>query len=658
MVGHVLARGRHGHQALLAHQLVQQLGVVDHLVVATHLRVLVAQGVEAVGAGDHDLALRGRHTVEHLVELLDVLLRQHLEQELVARAARGVAGAGLALAEHEEVHGGHVEQLGDGLGGLLGAVLVGAGAADPEQVLVAVEGIGVLTEDGDLDVHLVDPRGALAGVLAPGVALVLEVLEQARQLVRELRLDEHLVAAHVHDVVHVLDVHRALLDAGATGGAAPQDLGVDDAAEVVALAGRTDQRAGGLGAGLGGDLLQLVGLDLAVLADQAHLVAAHIGAATGQQVRRLGVAVVAQAHDQQLRAQRLAGVPGGALALAAAALGAGGEVEPALPGEVLDPARAEGVVIGIGGLHLQDLAARHHRLRGAERAAAAQLALEVDVEEGREAVPRDAPGEVAAHEEQEHHAGHQLGEGEHRDQVRARGQQRGHVPGEEIGDRVGVAVGGDLARLHQDHAEALDEDDGLDRVRGQELAAGEAGEQLGVTRVLDLPDDDQHQDADHGADAEQLVHQPVDRPRADDGPVEGGVEGLRQRLEPEDGTGEEADHHHPVGDAHGAVLDHLGVGEELDHDLGGARDERRPAIGRGLPLGDDPHHAERPAEEDRPAEREGDRADRAQREGERVGFSRCGGQNVGVHCRAPFCPAGTRQYRRTEPASDSTVDCG
>ena len=43
--------------------------------------------------------------------------------------------------------------------------------------------------------------------------------------------------------------------------------------------------------------------------------------------------------------QRLAGVPGRALRLAAAALGAGREVEHALPGEVLDLAAAEHLVL-------------------------------------------------------------------------------------------------------------------------------------------------------------------------------------------------------------------------------------------------------------------------------------------------------------------------
>src|SRR6476646_5040025 len=58
--------------------------------------------------------------------------------------------------------------------------------------------------------------------------------------------------------------------------------------------------------------------------------------------------VVARRHDQQLGRERLLGVPGRALRLAAAALGAGGEVEQALPREVADRADAEpGVVVEI-----------------------------------------------------------------------------------------------------------------------------------------------------------------------------------------------------------------------------------------------------------------------------------------------------------------------
>ncbi len=63
-------------------------------------------------------------------------------------------------------------------------------------------------------------------------------------------------------------------------------------------------------------------------------------------VGRLGEQVVAQVHDHELGRERLAGVPGRALRLAAAALGARREVEVALPGEVLDLPLAEDGVLG------------------------------------------------------------------------------------------------------------------------------------------------------------------------------------------------------------------------------------------------------------------------------------------------------------------------
>ena len=212
--------------------------MVHDLVVTADLRVLVAQRVEAVRAGDDDLL------GADLVERLDVLLREHLEQELVARTARGVTGAGLTLAEHGERDAGHVQQLGDRLRRLLRAVLERTGAADPEQVL------GVVVERALDDLHLerqvggpVEPRRR---VHAPRVALGLEVLEQTTELGGELRLDQHLEAAHVGDVVDVLDVDRALLDAGTARRARPEDVGVDDAAAdavtVVVVLGGADER--------------------------------------------------------------------------------------------------------------------------------------------------------------------------------------------------------------------------------------------------------------------------------------------------------------------------------------------------------------------------------------------------------------------------------
>ena len=199
--------------------------------------------------------------------------------------------------------------------------------------------------DRDVEVDLVDPVGAVLGVLTPRVALVLQVFEQHAELGGELRLHHHLVAAHVDDVVDVLDVHRALLDARAAGGARPQHVGVDDAA----LLGGADQRAGRL---LGPEPRTRPKPDSgtwcssscfsprSVLAEATFRGVLERSLLVAEDVWRLGEQVVAQVHDHELGRQRLAGVPRRALRLAAPAFGARGEVEVALPGEVLDLAAA------------------------------------------------------------------------------------------------------------------------------------------------------------------------------------------------------------------------------------------------------------------------------------------------------------------------------
>ncbi|SHX91048.1 Uncharacterised protein [Mycobacteroides abscessus subsp. abscessus] len=499
MVGDILRNRSNRHQLLVTHQPVEQLRVVHHLVVATDLWVFIAERVEAVCAGHHDLALFLLHAFEHRIEQLDVLHGQLLEQELVTGAASGVTRAGLVRAQHEELRPGQSQQLGDGLGGLLGAILVGARAADPEQVLEVGEAVDILAEHRHVEVDLFDPVETVLGVLAPGVAFVLQILEQPRELAGELRLDEHLIAAHVDDVVDVLDIDGALLDAGTAGGAAPQHLVIDHGTFAA------DQWPFALG-----DLgLAQLGLVL-----------------TGKQVGGLGVGVIAQRGDEQLGRQGLAGVPGGALALAAAALGTGGDVQQVLPAEVLDLPGTKRVDIRVGALHFQYLAAGHHRLGCTQCDGAVGVALEVDVEEGCEAVPRNTPDQLASDQQQEQTTGHHLDEREDRHHDRALGQQLGDIHGEEVGRGVAVVEGGDLARLHQDHAEALDQNDHFDRVRGEEVGAAETRQPLGLPRVVELPNHDQGRDADDRADTQELVPQVPQEGVADDRPMEFGVEGL------------------------------------------------------------------------------------------------------------------------------------
>ncbi len=122
---HLLA----GSKATLLHQAGQELGVVDDLEAAAVVRVLVAQRVEAVGAGRHDLGGAGGG------QRLNVLLRQLLEEELVPDAPSRVTVAQLAGAEDAEADPGPLEQADEGPGDLLRAVVERRGAADPVQVL-------------------------------------------------------------------------------------------------------------------------------------------------------------------------------------------------------------------------------------------------------------------------------------------------------------------------------------------------------------------------------------------------------------------------------------------------------------------------------------------------------------------------------------------
>ena len=139
---------------------------------------------------------------------------------------------------------GRVQQLGDRLGGLLGPVVVRAGAADPEQVVHLGQVLDVLADHGHVEGQVLGPVHPAARAHRPRISLVLQAFEQAVELGRELRLHHHLVPAQIEDVVDVLDVDRALLHAGAAGGAGPQHVGVDHPGHPVARPGSGRPAAG------------------------------------------------------------------------------------------------------------------------------------------------------------------------------------------------------------------------------------------------------------------------------------------------------------------------------------------------------------------------------------------------------------------------------
>ena len=202
-----------GRQPAVAHQLGEQLGVVDDLVAPAEVGVFVRQRVEAVRAAGDDL----RHA--RLAERRDVLLGVGLEDELVAHPPRRIAGARLARAEDREVDAGRRQQLRRRLRGLPRALVERRGAADPvEDLRRRVAGLE------HADVQALRPRRALGLRLAPRVRLALDVAQHRLRLAREARLDHHQVAPQVDDVVDVLDVDRAGLDARAARHAVPRHL--------------------------------------------------------------------------------------------------------------------------------------------------------------------------------------------------------------------------------------------------------------------------------------------------------------------------------------------------------------------------------------------------------------------------------------------------
>ncbi|SHW84803.1 Uncharacterised protein [Mycobacteroides abscessus subsp. abscessus] len=562
MVGDLLARRRHRDQLLVPHQAVQQLRVVHDGVVGAELRVLATDGVEAVRAGDDDLALVGVDALEQLVDGLDVLRGELLEQELVAGAAGRVTGTGLAGAQHQELHARGGEQFGDGLGGLLGAVLVGAGAADPEQVLEAVEALDVLAVDRDVEVQLVDPGGAFLGVLAPGVALEFQVLEQHAELAGELGLDHDLVAAHVDDVVDVLDVHRALLDAGATVGAGPQHVGVDDAA-LLSGADQRAQRLLGAGALDAGEAVLGDAVSVQAVAQRGEVDRTLFGHRLAlDDVRRLGEQVVAQVHHDELGGQRLTGVPGGALRLATTALGAGRHVEVGLPGEVLDLAAAEHRVLGRI-VEVDRLALVLHRQ---QRAEAVGQSLEGDVDGGQ----TDVQVLGVQHDQQEDQ--HDADVRQQRDGldpdvggVAQRGQQGGHAVGEEravlVREVLAENVDGGTAehRVGRDDQEDHDED----LPRATVVRSVEPGLAADVVGVLGQTDDREDDDAGQHGQGEEVLQEAQDGPVPDEWDGELRIEQDAIGFQVDRCQDEEAPHGEEVRNAGDRPLEELRLREDF-----------------------------------------------------------------------------------------------
>ena len=295
-------RAGHGFQQTVTHQPVEELGVVENIEMSVEVGVFVAQGVEAVRAGGDDFALACGNAVENPVEGGDVFFGEHLEKEFVSGAACGVAGAGFAFGEHAVFHACGFQQFDDGAGGFLALVVEGSSAADPEQVFGVGEAGDVLTKDryGEaVAAGFINPGDAFRVIAAPRVAFRLQVFEHASELGGEVGFGENLEASQVGHVVDVFNIHGALFDAGPAVGAAPKFVASDGCTH-----------------------------------EFQHVHAVVHGAG----IIKCGVADIS---NELFGAERLVGVPGGALFLAAAAFGAGRGVEKHGPRHILGGANPD-----------------------------------------------------------------------------------------------------------------------------------------------------------------------------------------------------------------------------------------------------------------------------------------------------------------------------
>ncbi len=248
MEGDLLLEGLLHLEVPICDQCSDVVAVVHHLVVAAELRVLVVEGVEAVRA------VRHQRVELVLVEHRDVRVRGFLIQVLVACAPRPLAVAAFFLAQHRVVDPGRFEDRDHRTRGALAVGVVRARAPDP------VQHVCLLLLGHQRHIEPVRPVHPGAARVAPRVPGALGLRHRVGQQVGHVAFHQHQIAAHVHDGVHVLDEHRALVHAGPAGGAGPQRFLAHE------LAG-DGHRAGGRTAG---ELFECRGVGVERGADVQH----------------------------------------------------------------------------------------------------------------------------------------------------------------------------------------------------------------------------------------------------------------------------------------------------------------------------------------------------------------------------------------------------
>lgn len=204
--------GRAGAKLAFLNQSVDQLGVVPHLEMATELRVLVLQRVEAVWTG-------GDYLLNAVApDRFQVGVHHGLVEALVPDAAGRVARAQLLLAQDREVHPGPPQHPGEGTSHLLVPLVESGCTAHPVEPL-SRPGLADY-----LDVKPLAPVRPGCNGSPEGVPARLHASQRLLHRLGVLGLLHDHVAPQVHYGRHVLDEDRALLHAGPAGDAGPHCL--------------------------------------------------------------------------------------------------------------------------------------------------------------------------------------------------------------------------------------------------------------------------------------------------------------------------------------------------------------------------------------------------------------------------------------------------
>src|SRR5439155_688701 len=239
-----------------------------------------------------------------LLEGLDVLLRLYLPEVFIPDTPSRIAVESLLRAEDRERDAGRTQDLHERARDLLVEPVDGRRAADEVQPF----GVGLLRVRRHAE--LLRPIAPCFSRLAPGFAGALDVRHRALRLGRRRAFHEREVAAHIDALVDVLDRHRTRLDACRAGRAGPELFRL----RLAEMRGR-------------GDLALGLGEELGAVAHQ----------------------LVADAENDALRVERLAGRERGAVVRAAAAFRAGVAIEQLLPAQVPERGRAPGASGGAWG---------------------------------------------------------------------------------------------------------------------------------------------------------------------------------------------------------------------------------------------------------------------------------------------------------------------